>query len=39
MAARMNPRKVIELNASHASLASQPQPIADLIDEAVGDLG
>ena len=39
MAARMNPRKVIELNSSHASLASQPLPIVDLIDEAVGDLG
>jgi len=34
MAQRMNPRKVIELEASHASLASQPGPVADLIDEA-----
>ena len=39
MAARMNARKVIELDASHASLASQPLPIVDLIDEAVRDLG
>ncbi|OYO14197.1 alpha/beta hydrolase [Enemella evansiae] len=34
MAARMNPQKTIELDASHASLASQPGAIADLIDEA-----
>jgi pimeloyl-ACP methyl ester carboxylesterase len=34
MARRMNARKIIELNASHASLASQPGPIADLIDAA-----
>jgi pimeloyl-ACP methyl ester carboxylesterase len=34
MAARMNPRRTIELDASHASLASQPAAIADLIDEA-----
>ncbi|MFC0546091.1 alpha/beta hydrolase [Kutzneria chonburiensis] len=39
MAARMNARKVIELDAAHASLASQPLPIVDLIDEAVRDLG
>ncbi len=38
MAARMNPRGTIELDASHASLASQPTAIADLIDEAVGSL-
>lgn len=35
MAARMNPRQIIELDASHASLASQPAAIADLIDAAV----
>lgn len=35
MAKRMNPRGVIELNASHASLASHPAAIADLIDAAV----
>ncbi|MEV6605590.1 alpha/beta hydrolase [Kutzneria sp. NPDC051319] len=38
MAARMEARKVIELPAAHASLASQPVPIVDLIDEAVRDL-
>ncbi|MFJ6418339.1 alpha/beta hydrolase [Paeniglutamicibacter sp. NPDC091659] len=38
MAARMAPRKIIELDASHASLASQPGPVCDLIDEAVRDL-
>lgn len=38
MAARMNPRKTIELDASHASLASQPEAIADFIDAAVADL-
>jgi pimeloyl-ACP methyl ester carboxylesterase len=35
MAARMNPRKTIELHASHASLASQAGAVVDLIDEAV----
>ncbi|HEY5853229.1 MAG TPA: alpha/beta hydrolase [Aldersonia sp.] len=35
MAQRMNARKTIELAASHASLASQPGPVVDLIDEAV----
>ncbi|MCT7372630.1 alpha/beta hydrolase [Mycolicibacterium llatzerense] len=35
MAQRMNPRKIIELDASHASLASQATAVADLIDEAV----
>ena len=34
MAERMNPRSTIELDASHASLASQPSAIADLIDQA-----
>lgn len=34
MAARMNPRKTITLAASHASLASQPEAVAGLIDEA-----
>lgn len=38
MATRMNPRKIIELEASHASLASQPSAIVDLIDEAVAEL-
>ncbi|WP_329009136.1 alpha/beta hydrolase [Streptomyces sp. NBC_01601] len=36
MAERMNPRKIIELDAGHASLASQPGPVADLIEEAAG---
>ena len=34
MAERLNPRATIELDASHASLASQPSAIADLIDQA-----
>ena len=38
MAERMNPRAIIELDASHASLASQPRAIADLIDEAATSL-
>ncbi|MFG2817628.1 alpha/beta hydrolase [Streptomyces sp. NPDC048410] len=39
MAERMNPRRIIELDASHASLASQPGPVADLIEEAAGTTG
>jgi len=38
MAKRMNPQSTIELDASHASLASQPAAIADLIDQAVAAL-
>ena len=38
MAERMNPRRTIELDASHASLASQPSAVVDLIDEAVTSL-
>ncbi|GHJ46784.1 hypothetical protein Cs7R123_41260 [Catellatospora sp. TT07R-123] len=34
MAARMDPRATIELDAGHASLASQPVPVADLIAQA-----
>lgn len=34
MAQRMNPRKLIELDAGHASLASQPGPVTDLIEAA-----
>jgi pimeloyl-ACP methyl ester carboxylesterase len=34
MAQRMGPRKTIELDASHASLASQPTAVSDLIEEA-----
>lgn len=35
MAARMQPQHTIELAASHASLASQPSAVADLIEEAL----
>jgi pimeloyl-ACP methyl ester carboxylesterase len=38
MAARISPRRTIELESSHASLASQPHAIVDLIDQAVADL-
>jgi len=38
MAERMNPRNTVELDASHASLASQPGAIADLIDQAAAAL-
>jgi pimeloyl-ACP methyl ester carboxylesterase len=38
MAARMSPRKTIELDAGHASLASRPAEVVDLIDEAVASL-
>ncbi|MEU3206203.1 hypothetical protein ABZ702_20475 [Streptomyces cyaneofuscatus] len=31
----MNPRRTVELDASHASLASQPQAVVDLIEDAV----
>lgn len=34
MAERIKPRKTIELAAAHASMASQPEEIAALIDEA-----
>jgi pimeloyl-ACP methyl ester carboxylesterase len=34
MAERMSPRSTIELDSSHASLASQPGAISDLIDQA-----
>lgn len=34
MSSRLNAQKVISLDASHASLASQPKAVADLIDEA-----
>ncbi|MFE7548365.1 alpha/beta hydrolase [Streptomyces gardneri] len=34
MAARMNPRKTVELDASHASLASRPNEVCDLIELA-----
>ncbi|GAA3244534.1 alpha/beta hydrolase [Streptomyces lavendulae] len=38
MAARMDPRKTIELDASHASPASQPGPVTDLIEATANDL-
>jgi pimeloyl-ACP methyl ester carboxylesterase len=38
MAARMNPRKTITLDASHASLASRPEEITDLIIEAANSV-
>ncbi len=34
MSARMQPKKVLKLDASHASLASRAQEVAALIDEA-----
>ncbi|MFD9077303.1 alpha/beta hydrolase [Streptomyces erythrochromogenes] len=39
MAQRMNPRKIVELDAGHASLASQPGPVTDLIETAANELG
>jgi pimeloyl-ACP methyl ester carboxylesterase len=38
MAERMKPQRTLQLDASHASLASQPGAIVDLIDQAVADL-
>ncbi|HEY4460790.1 MAG TPA: alpha/beta hydrolase [Pseudonocardiaceae bacterium] len=38
LANRMNPRKTVELDASHASLASVPGAVVDLIETAVADL-
>jgi pimeloyl-ACP methyl ester carboxylesterase len=38
MAERMTPRTTIELDASHASLASQPTAIVDLIAQAATSL-
>ncbi|MFH8575111.1 alpha/beta hydrolase [Streptomyces zaomyceticus] len=39
MAARMNPRKTVELDASHASLASRPLEVCDFIELAVRETG
>ncbi|UTV53106.1 alpha/beta hydrolase [Burkholderia arboris] len=39
MSARMDARKIITLDASHASLASKPVAVAALIDEAATALG
>lgn len=38
MAERMNPRKTITLDASHASLASRPDEVAGLIAEAANSV-
>lgn len=38
MSSRLNAKKVISLSASHASLASKPKEVADLIDEAATSL-
>jgi pimeloyl-ACP methyl ester carboxylesterase len=38
MAQRMNPRKTIEIAASHALLASQATAVSDLIHEAAGSV-
>lgn len=38
MSARMNPKEIIELDASHASLASRPKEIADFIIKAASSL-
>lgn len=38
MSGRMNPRKVITLAASHASLASKPVDVSALIDAAATEL-
>jgi pimeloyl-ACP methyl ester carboxylesterase len=38
MSARMNPKKIITLKSSHASLASRPNEVAALIDEAAAAL-
>jgi hypothetical protein len=35
MAERMKPQRTIELAASHASLASQPDAIVDLVEQAL----
>ncbi|MFF2055723.1 alpha/beta hydrolase [Rhodococcus qingshengii] len=38
MAGRMNPRKLVELPAGHASLASKPSAVTDLIVDALSDI-
>src|SRR6516225_5783959 len=38
MAARIGARKTVELDASHASLASQPSAVTDLIDDAASSI-
>ncbi len=39
MAERMNPKKIITLKASHASLASMPVEVSALINEAAQTAG
>jgi len=39
MSKRMGAKRVVELASSHASLASHPEEIADLIDEAASETG
>ncbi|MEU6297354.1 alpha/beta hydrolase [Streptomyces erythrochromogenes] len=39
MAQRMGPRKTVELDAGHASLASRPGEVTDLIETAANELG
>ena len=34
MSARMNPKEIIELDASHASLASKPEEVTNFIIKA-----
>ncbi|MBT3073807.1 MULTISPECIES: hypothetical protein [Streptomyces] len=38
-AERMKPRRTIELDTGHASLASRPGPVSDLIEEAANAVG
>jgi pimeloyl-ACP methyl ester carboxylesterase len=38
MSARMNPRKIVTLDAGHASLASRPIEVSDLIAEAAASV-
>ncbi|WP_052850204.1 alpha/beta hydrolase [Streptomyces avicenniae] len=38
MARRMNPRALVELDTGHASLASQPGPVTDLIEAAAREV-
>ena len=39
LAGRMSPRKTVEVDASHSSMASQPGAVVDLIEAATRDLG
>jgi hypothetical protein len=39
MAERMNPKRLIQRAGRHASLASRPEEVADLIDLAVEGTG